>query len=1331
MFSPVDPKQNFPELEEKVTRFWKENNIFKKSIENRSKKDSYIFYDGPPFITGTPHYGSLLPSIAKDVVPRYQTMRGKRVERIWGWDCHGLPIETKVEKKLEIKNRREIEKFGIQRFIDECYNYTRDTSAEWKWYIDKIGRWVDMDNAYRTMDQDYMESVMWVFKELFDKKLIYEGIRTSLYCTRCGTPVSNFEIAMDNSYSDMEDPAVTVKFPITSLGRFQGKSILAWTTTPWTLPSNKALVVDPKELYIEAKVQKLDIELEQAWLVKELPNDIKKMKRVEITQAYLDDYVDKNGIKPRDTRVRKIDNKFEFTTKYYAGSDKETGQLIEKTKEITKEEYVELVKQANKKVVKTRIYYPLENNLTAEIDVYRNQHEGLNFVEVEFPSLSKLESFKKPEWFDKEISDSEACWPYYMADRTKEELLKELDSYEQKPHNYQESVQEEIVILAKKRAEYVLEDIDYEVIEEFKGKELLGLTYTPPFDYIPSAKGEHQVYSYEGMVNMEEGTGIVHSAPGFGDIDTEMGQENGLSIAMTISDEGKFSSEITDYAGLYFKDADPDITANIDKRGLLFKSERIVHRFPFCYRCETPLIHKAQPSWFINIDKLRKDLLKNNEEINWVPEHLKTGRFKKGIELAPDWGVSRTRFWATPMPVWTNSQNGQTLETVVIGNRDELRDKATQPITKLVVMRHAEKDKDGNLSSNGKKQATELSESLKKENFDVIIYSEKNRTKDTIADLLKNTEAEVIESPLFNPIGGRIDQKAIKDKYQVKLLSEIPEAALKEEISVFLNDFEKEFWKLINKYEGKKVLIVTHNKTSKFIKHVIEGQQLIQLLPMKVEYGQKLNFYLYDGKLLDLHRPKIDNITIKGETGELTRIPEVLDVWMDSASMPYASKHYPFENKKILEENYPADFIVEYIAQTRAWFYVMHVISTALLNKPSFKNVVTTGVISGTDGRKMSKSYGNYPDPKITLEKFGAEPLRLYFMGSKVMTGEDINFDEQALTEQIKTVLLPLWNSYSFFVTYANIHNWTPSGEIKSTDPLDKWLVAQFEMSKKSFIESMENYNIPSAVRTIPEFIDLLSRWYIRRSRNRFADGNTDALATLHYVLVEFSKLCAPIIPFISEEIFQNLNNSDKNSIHLEDISNPDEKLISSNESLVEQMNMVRTVSSLGQSLRVKNSLKVRQPLSEVVIVSETKISISKDDLGWIESIIKDELNVKKVKFDTKLPKGSNWLVNDESTDNIKVALDSILTKELETEGLMREFTRLIQAERKNQGLKFEDKIVLNISTSNTQLLSLITSKSKELSEAVGASKITTTSTDVDKKFKINGMEFGVIIETN
>lgn len=1318
MFKPVNSKPNFTELEQNITRFWKENKIFEKSIQNRDPKNSYIFYDGPPFITGTPHYGSLLPSIAKDVVPRYQTMRGKRVERVWGWDCHGLPIETKVEKILGIKNRREIEKYGIQKFIDECYNYTRDTSAEWRWYIDKIGRWVDMDNAYRTMDQDYMETVMWMFKQLHDKDLIYKGTRTSLFCTRCGTPVSNFEIAMDNSYSDMEDPAVTVKFEVTSPGKFKGKSILAWTTTPWTLPSNKALVIDPKETYIVAQVQKLDIELELCWLVKELPPDIKKYKHSEITQAYLENYTDNKNKNIKDVRVRKLDSEYELTIKYYAGSSKESAQIIEKTESISKDRYIELVKQATKKIVKTRYYYPLENNLIAEIDIYRNQLDGVNVVEVEFPSLRRLHNFSKPNWFGNEVTDSQACWPLYMSDKTSSEILKDLNNYIQPQHNFDEKVQTEEVILAKKRVDYVMKDIDYKVNFEFKGKELLGLHYTPPFSYFDSNKSEHQVYNYKDMVNMNEGTGIVHSAPGFGDIDTEMGQENNLSIAMSIADDGKYLSMIKEFEGIYVKEADPLIIENLKTRNLLFRSERIIHRYPYCWRCETPLIHKAQPSWFININKIRKDLLANNEKINWVPKHLKHGRFKKGIEVAPDWGISRTRYWATPMPVWEREENGKIIETKIISSRDELRENSIQPITKLTVVTYSTDSELPKLISN-----------LEYKDVDHIYFGlqKENIKKEELLDRVPLERVKYHK--LFTNLAVEDKLAKLLKQHNALSFSELPESEIENTIADTLLSFKAELRDFLEDHKGEHIIAFTHSENISILQHLVEGKRLKETLSNKTIPGQSTNIYFLETELLDLHRPKIDKITLKGKTGELTRIKEVLDVWLDSASMPYASKHYPFQNKQVFEENYPADFIVEYIAQTRAWFYVMHVASTALFNKPSFKNVITTGVISGTDGRKMSKSYGNYPDPRETLEKYGAEALRLYFMSSHIMLGEDMNFNEENLKEQIKIFLLPLWNSYSFFVTYANLHKWSPKNTSKSTNPLDLWILAQLELTKKNFIFQMESYDIPSAVKVLPEFVDILSRWYIRRSRQRFADGDKQALSTLYSVLIEFIKICAPIVPFSTEDIFLNLSrgiDGFSESVHLENLKDYKENVIKDSKELVEKMDMVRTISTLGQSLRVQNSLKVRQPLSEICVKIQKTQEPNKEELIWMIDIIKDELNVKKVTFLQNLPEGKDWLL---AKNTLSISLNSKITPELEQEGILREVTRQIQNQRKKLGLQMGDFISIKLQIEDKKLEQVISRNLESFKESINAKTLEIVTTKQAQQLDINGKIITISID--
>ncbi|MCJ7827893.1 class I tRNA ligase family protein, partial [Patescibacteria group bacterium] len=607
-------------------------------------------------------------------------------------------------------------------------------------------------------------SIIWAFKQLYDKDLVYEGAKTLLYCTRCGTPISKFEIAQDNSYALMKDPAVTVKFPIVSEGRFAGTNVLAWTTTPWTLPSNRALVVDPKETYVE----------------------------------------------------------------------------------------------------------------------FENKTSGQR----------------------------------YLA--------------------------------ALKRLEAVLGDDEARVVRKFKGQELLGLSYQPPYDYYPPNKNDFKIYAYSEMVNMEEGTGTVHRAPGFGEIDTQMGIENGLTLMMTIDDAGNFLPEVKKWAGVYVKKADLGIIEDLKKRGLLFKHEQVTHRYPFCHRCETPLIYRSVKAWFINIQKIKRRMLSLNQKINWVPAHFKDGRFKNTIETAPDWCVSRTRYWATVMPIW-RCEKCQELR--VVGSIKEIEENSIEKV-----------------------------------------------------------------------------------------------------------------------------------------------------------------------KVTDLHRAEVDPIKFRCSCGGVMgRIPEVLDCWFESGSMPYAQRHYPFENKKEFEESFPADYIAEYVGQLRTWFYYLLALSTALFDTNSFKNVVVTGVMAGTDGRKMSKSYGNYPDPKGVLEKYGGDALRLYLMGSPLMTGEDINITRgEELVEQIKTIILPFWNSCKFWVSFANLHAFVPKNSQypAAKNILNQWVIARTKQFVHSLDKEFCDYQLPNAVRLIRPFIDDLSTWYIRRSKEPFRQGNKESLQTLYAVLLRATKAICPVIPF-------------------------------------------------------------------------------------------------------------------------------------------------------------------------------------------------------------------------
>ncbi|MBU4351012.1 isoleucine--tRNA ligase [Candidatus Parcubacteria bacterium] len=909
---------SFPEKEEKILKFWKKNKIFEKSIEQRSENNPASFYDGPPFVTGVPHYGHLLGSIAKDIIPRYLAMKGKRVRRVWGWDCHGLPIENKVEQKLGLKDRRDIEKIGLLKFINECKDYVSQTSAEWNWYIDRIGRWVDMDNAYKTMDLTYMESVIWVFKKLYDQDLIYKGMRISLFCPRCSTPISNFEIAMDNSYQDREDTAVTLKFKIINqefLNKYKLKKpcyLLAWTTTPWSCVSVMGLAVG----------------------------------------------------------------------------------------------------------------------------------EGFNYQIIE--------------------------------------------------------TDEECYLIAKNAVEKTMTDLEYKIIGDLTGKEIAGLSYEHLFDYYNSQFTGFKTYS-TSYVSQEEGTGIVTINGAFGDVDMDSSKKYNLPIIVNVDEEGKFTPEVKVCPGIYVKDAQKLIIDDLKERNLLFKEEKIIHSYPFCYRCETPLIYRAQDSWFISIEKLRQKLLDKNQDVHWVPKHFKEGRFSEGIKTAPDWCISRTRYWATAMPVWECQQC---------------------------------------------------------ENREVF---------GSIADIEKRS-------------------------------------------------------------------------------------------------GQKVK---------DLHRPFIDEIVFKCLKcdNEMKRVKEVLDCWLDSGSMPYAERHYPFENKEDFEKSFPADYISEYTGQVRAWFYVLHVLGVALFDSNCFKNVVVSGVIMGTDGRKMSKSFHNYPDPKGVLEKYGGDALRLYLMGSPTMSGQDMNISEEGIKEQVKKINLIYWNCYNYFKTFADFNAFDFKKElITSVDNLlDLWILSRANRFLKDFASYMDNYHIPESVRLVPEFLDDLSRWYIRRSRDRLRAGDKKALSTLYRVLILFTKTAAPLIPFLTEEIYKSLSD-DKESVHLEDWPEFLEKLINSD--LEEKMAIVRSISTQALAERAKMGIKIRQPLSELKIKDE-RIRHDQDFLN----LIKEEVNVKEVIFDDNL-KEELWL-NPE------------IDKKLKQEGLLRELIRNIQQMRKLADLKPGDKITIGYSASEDDELAI------------------------------------------
>lgn len=955
----VEGMPKFPELEDKINQFWKENNTFEKSVEQRPEENAYRFVDGPPFVTGTPHYGSLLPSVAKDVVPRYWTMKGKRVRRVFGWDCHGLPIEEKVNKMFGIKSSKQLEEgMGVEKYVQECRKYVENATSDWRWYIDKVGRWVDMDNAYYTMHPEFMESVIWSFKRIYEQGLIYKGKRVSLYSTDTSTPVSGFEVAMDPSnYRDVEDLSIFVKFKVRTspVDLPENSYIVAWTTTPWTIPSNFSLAVNPTVDYVL-------VEFEGENLV----------------------------------------------------------------------------------VAKPRLEYTFQ------------VHEDQIGTE---------------------------------ADR----LVR--------------------------------------VLKEFKGTELEGLSYEPVYDFFVEQTNENdfKVYLYEG-VTVEDGTGVLHLAPAFGEEDFNLGKKNSLSSFSDIDDAGNMT--VGEWKGTYLRTSAPVITEDLLNKGNLLRSEMYKHRVPF-YRGENPLIYMAQDAYFIDIQKIKARMAELNQDINWIPNHIKSGRFAQTVETSPDWCISRNRYWATVMPLW-KSEDG---DEIVIGSFDEMME-YTDQLTKRVV-------------------------------------------------------------------------------------------------------------------EGKTV-------------------------------------YFFGEEKMTLHRDLCDKVVLTKDGKEYRRVPEVLDCWMDSGSVPFAEYHYPFENKEIFEKEPSADFIVEYVGQVRAWFNVLLRLSTMLFDDKAFKNVICTGVLAGNDGRKMSKSFGNYPDPKKVLENIGGEALRLYLMGAPIMSGGDMNWSDELLNEQTKNILIPLWNTYKYLTIYTDLHNWTPeNAEFTSNNVLDKWLESYMNKVTFEYAKALESYDIPESVKLIQPAIDNISSWWIRRSRDRFVEGDTEAMQTLYAALVQLIKTFAPQMPFVTEEIYQNLVAGilpdAKESVHLEDFPEVNEGMI--NEELIKEMVVVRKVCTLGLNLRTTNALKLRQPLATAYVQnSDQKQSALRPELL---EVVKEELNVKSVTGENI--DGNSLKLLTITEEGLTVAIDAEITPELEEEGMLAEVKRQLQNLRKTSGLQMGEKATLQLNSDNEKFVEFIT----------------------------------------
>ena len=1155
----VDSKSTLALREEAVLKFWQENNTFQKSLTKDAPNGNYVFYDGPPFATGLPHYGHILGSTAKDVIGRYQTMRGFRVPRRWGWDCHGLPIENIIEKELGISGKKAIEEYGIDKFSEYARSKVLTYVAEWRKTVDRIGRWVDFDHSYKTMDNTFIESVWWALGELNKKGLIYEGVRVLAYCPRCETPIANSEIAMDNSYKDITDISVYAKFKLTGE---ENTYVIAWTTTPWTLPGNTAIAVGPKITYVKVK-----------------------------------------------------------------------------------------------------------NTTDAGSELY---------------------------------------------------------------------------IIAKDRFE-ILKDkfTNPEIVEELSADALIGKSYEPVFSYFKNAElpNKENIWKIWGAeyVTTESGTGIVHLAPAFGEEDMELAKKYNIPFIRHVEPNGVFSKEVLDFQGLKAKPKDDHQSTDIAiikylaHAGLLFAKEKIIHSYPHCYRCDTPLLYYALSSWFVNIQKAKPDMLTNARSINWIPSHLKEGRFRHTMENAPDWTISRNRYWASPLPIWKNEAG----ELLFISSFDDLKKYTPVSGNTYFVMRHGQTSHNltgtvnstihsgDHLTDLGRGQAKAAGGMIVGKKIDIIIASPFARTRETAeivaqevgidpTDIIFDDRLHEMSLPAYE---GRTWSEYHEEYPKVaENFSRAPEgnesyADVKQRVLDFLFEIEK-------KYSGKKILIVTHGgpawlavagsrglgveATLEMIRvkedfHYLENAEIVELPFVPFPHNAT-----YD---LDFHRPYIDSVVLVKDGVAFRRIPEVIDCWFESGSMPFAQDHYPFERPQWREENFPAGFVAEYIAQTRTWFYYTHTISSILFNQAPFKNVVTTGTVLAEDGQKMSKSKNNFPDPWILFDKFGVDALRFYLMSCPVMKGEDFNFSEKGVQDIASKIVSRFDNVAAFYLLYRNEQ--AEQDTIPSTNVLDQWIIARLIQLIIEVTTNMEIYEMALATRPFDLFIEDLSTWYLRRSRDRLKDGDTNAQKTLYVVLKTTAKLLAPFTPFVAEDVWQKLKTTDDaESVHLAEW--PENQLIIKNEELIilKQMQEIRTLVTLGLEARQKAGIKVRQPLREL------KVRSTALQEAYIE-IIKDELNVKHV-------------AADDSLEN-PVVLDTHITLELRVEGQYRELVRAIQDMRKKQGLSPSDSIVLEIETGIEGQAMLEQFKS-DLLKTVGAQQLSVVE-NKGTEIKIDELVFIVSIK--
>ena len=1185
--------------EEAILSFWNEHDIFNKSLKKEAPKGEFIFYDGPPFATGLPHYGHILASTIKDAVPRFMTMNGYSVPRKWGWDCHGLPLENLIEKKLGLATKRDIENYGVKNFNEAARDAVLEYADDWREIIPRMGRWADMENDYKTMDSTYTESVWWVFSELHKKGLVYEGFKTMHLCPRCGTTLSNFEV--NQGYKDIKDISVTVKLPLLdSEGKVSDTSLLVWTTTPWTLPGNMAAAVNNDIEYVKVSVE----------------------------------------------------------------------------------------------------------------------HEG-------------------------------------------------------KKQN---------VILAKARLAQLGTDT-YEIVEEMQGSKLVGASYLPPFSYLGShGDFNHthawKIYHADYVELGEEGTGAVHIAPAYGDDDMKLAEANGVPVVHHVDNTGHFMDFVTDFAGQLVKPKDDDdarvthLDADIevlkklqeDRDGFgarIFKKENITHSYPHCWRCDTPLLNYATTSWFVEVTKIKNELVEANNTVHWVPETVGKNRFGKWLEGARDWAISRQRYWGAPLPIW---RNPQTKEYKVFGSLTQLQAHLPKRNNKYFVVRHAEAesnltgvidsiaDEHNPLTQRGEAQCIEIAEKLKGEGITRIVHSGMQRTRETAQRVAKalglddaaiSSDARIIEFQVGAAYEGKTwaEYNANYANEAEKFTKHIPGVEDRRDLVKRVGSF---LYQYDSSVQNENVLIVGHASAIFAFQCVAEGANLERTINIK-EAG-----YLRNGEVrelpfvqmphndyfeLDYHRPYIDQIELFDEDGtKLDRAPDVFDCWFESGSMPYAQQHFLGEDTDAFSpekgKGFPAQFIAEGLDQTRGWFYSLIVLGVALFGKSPYQNVIVNGLVLAEDGKKMSKKLQNYPDPIDLANKVGVDAIRFYLLSSPLLRGDDLNFSEKGVLELQRKNIGRLHNVLAMYEMFAD----GTESRSDSVHVLDRWIVSRLNELIHETTEGFKHYELDRATRPVTDFIDDVSVWYLRRSRDRFKsvrqsgglsqkvashsdvrknddnlnssckEDDTDkknAIATLRHVLRTLSLVMAPSMPFYAEYLWQAVKEeNDVESVHVAQW--PESGEIDS--TLLDEMRRARQVVTVALEKRTQSGIKVRQPIASISVSGNT---FSKE----IEETILNEVNAKEYKV---IPSHGVSVAEQERVEAIQknltyhvlhVVIDEKITPELKAEGDVREFIRGVQERRKTEGLSPSDRVVLLVQTSDGGQ-SLITQFKTEIMKVVGADDI-------------------------